>query len=169
MPGKEQRRREVIVLSRLYPLQTPRGGQRPEFLVRGLDGSGLCQGLLPAAPGFPEEAAARECSGRRVSAQAGPADSGPGPRGREGGQPDPPLGGGGQEPGSVTPHLGQIYRLSKGPVVAGDLISLGRRGGQEKKAAWGQLLPWENPGASLGHTGWSRPAFAWDKSRHAMV
>lgn len=35
-----------------------------------------------------------------------------------------------------------------GPLVAGDLISLGLRGGQEKKAAWGQPLPWESQGLS---------------------
>lgn len=58
------------------------------------------------------------------------------------------LGGGGQEPGNITPHLGQIYQLSMGPVVAGDLISLVPHGGQEKKAAWGQPLPWESWGLS---------------------
>lgn len=111
----------------------------------------FASGFIPLPPDFPEEAAAWECSGHRVSAQVGPADSGPGPTGREGGQPDPLLGGGGQEPGNVTPHLGQIDRLSMGPVVAGDLISLGLRGGQEKKAAWGQPLPWESWGLSGPH------------------
>ena len=79
--------------------------------------------------------------GDPISAWLGPVGSGSGPTGREGGQPDPSLSGGGQEPGNMTPHLGQIYRLSMGPVVAGDLISLGLQGGQEKKAAWGQALP----------------------------
>lgn len=75
------------------------------------------------------------------TSRLGPAGPGLGPTGREGGQPDPSLGSGGREPGNVTPHLGQIYQLSMGPVVAGDLISLGLQGGQEKKAAWGQPLP----------------------------
>lgn len=128
----------------------------------------FANGFIPLPPDFPEEAAAWECSGHRVSAQVGPAGAGPGPTGREGGQPDPLLGGGGREPGNVTPHLGQIYRLSMGPVVAGDLISLGLHGGQEKKAAWASLSP-GSPGASLGHTGWPRHGFAWDKSLHAIV
>lgn len=38
-----------------------------------------------------------------------------------------------------------------GPVVAGDLISLGLQGGQEKKAAWGQPLPGEPWGPSGLH------------------
>lgn len=80
-------------------------------------------------------------AGDCISPWLGPASSGPGPTGREGGQPEPSLGGGGQEPGNVTPHLRQIYQLSMGPVVAGDLISLGLQGGQENKAAWSQPFP----------------------------
>ena len=77
----------------------------------------------------------------QISAWLGPVGSGWRPAGREGGQPDPLLGDGGQEPGNVTPYLGQICRLSMGPVVARDLISLGLQGEQEKKAAQGQALP----------------------------
>lgn len=62
--------------------------------------------------------------------------------------------------GNVTPHPGQIYQPSMGPVVAGDLISLGLCGGQEKKAARACCGSPERPGASLGHTGWSRHGFA---------
>lgn len=100
---------------------------------------------------FPEEAAAWDAAGDRNTSQLGPAGSGLEPTGREGGQPDPSLGGGGREPGNVTPHLRQICRLSMGPVVAGDLISLGLQGGQEKKAAWGHPLPGEPWGPSGPH------------------
>lgn len=55
-----------------------------------------------------------------------------------------------------------------GPVVAGDLISLGLRSGQGKKAAWGQPLPWEPWGLSGPH--WrSRQGFAWGKSLQGIV
>lgn len=43
--------------------------------------------------------------------------------------------------------------------MAGDLISLGLQGGQEKKAAWGQPLPGEAWGPSGPHWPWFGFAF----------
>lgn len=43
--------------------------------------------------------------------------------------------------------------------MAGDLISLGPQGGQEKKAAWGQPLPGEAWGPSGPHWPWFGFAF----------
>lgn len=44
-----------------------------------------------------------------------------------------------------------------GAVVTVDLISVGLRGGQEKKAAWGQTVPWE---LGVLAPNWPREAFA---------
>lgn len=44
---------------------------------------------------------------------------------------------------NVTSHLGHIGRFFGGSIVDVDLISVGLRGGQEKKAGWGQTVPWE--------------------------
>lgn len=55
-----------------------------------------------------------------------------------------------------------------GPVVAGDLISLGLRGGQEKKAARARLSP-ERPGATLAGPGMGLPFSPWGKSLQVIV
>lgn len=100
--------------------------------MSSLGGSSLCHGIIPLPTDFPAEAAAWERSGHQVSAQI--LDLGL----RRGKEVSPT-----QWPGAgnVTPHPRQIYQPSMGPVVAGDLISLGLRGGQEKKAARGQPVP----------------------------
>lgn len=56
---------------------------------------------------------------------------------------------------NVTPHLGHTDRFLNGSIV--DLISVGLRGGQEKKAAWGQTVPWE---LGVLEPCWPRQGFA---------
>lgn len=58
---------------------------------------------------------------------------------------------------NVTPHLGHTGRFFNGSVVDVDLISVGLRGGQEKKAAWGQTVPWE---LGVLEPCWPRQGFA---------